>query len=37
VGESEDDLVAKVRDHLRVEHPDLLDVYGRDEILMMAY
>jgi predicted small metal-binding protein len=37
VGEDEDDLVEKVRDHLRAQHPDLLEVYSRDQILFMAY
>jgi predicted small metal-binding protein len=36
-GADEDDLVEKVLAHLREEHPDLADTYGRAEILFMAY
>lgn len=35
VGEDEDDLVRKVQEHLRKEHPQL--EYDRSQILFMAY
>ena len=34
-GSDEDDLVAKVRDHLAHRHPDLS--YEREQILFLAY
>jgi hypothetical protein len=34
-GTDEDDLVAKVQEHLSAEHPD--HEYDRDQILFMAY
>jgi predicted small metal-binding protein len=37
VGKDEDELVEKAKEHLREKHPDLVDVYGRDEILFVAY
>jgi hypothetical protein len=37
IGKDEDDLVEKAMQHLRDEHPHLVEVYGRDEILFMAY
>jgi hypothetical protein len=36
-GVDEDDLVEKAMQHLRDKHPDLAAVYGRDEILFLAY
>ncbi|MCW2982720.1 MAG: hypothetical protein JWR63_290 [Conexibacter sp.] len=36
-GDDEDDLVQKAMQHLRDEHPELADEYGRDEILFIAY
>jgi predicted small metal-binding protein len=36
-GRDEDELVEKTLAHLREEHPDLADAYGRDEILFIAY
>jgi predicted small metal-binding protein len=33
--EDEDELVQKVQEHLRAEHPD--HEYTRDQILMLAY
>jgi hypothetical protein len=36
-GQDQDNLVAKVRCHLADKHPDLLEIYGREHILFMAY
>lgn len=37
VGDDEDDLVAKAKEHLNERHPDLVEVYDREHILFMAY
>jgi hypothetical protein len=37
VAEDEDALVVKAEEHLAQEHPDLADVYTRENILFMAY
>jgi hypothetical protein len=36
VGADEDDLVAKVNEHLDAEHPNQAGHYSRDQILYMA-
>ncbi len=35
--DSEDELVSKVEDHVRQEHPDMVDKLGREQILGMAH
>jgi predicted small metal-binding protein len=32
-GDSEDDVIAAIRDHMRTDHPDLLDKVSRDELV----
>jgi predicted small metal-binding protein len=34
--DSDDELIAKVGDHVQREHPDLVGKLGRDDILAMA-
>jgi predicted small metal-binding protein len=36
-GKDEDDLVEKVKQHLRDKHPELADDYDRDHILFLAF
>jgi len=36
-GEDEDTLVENVRRHLERDHPDLVGVYSREDILFLAY
>ncbi|MEA3019364.1 MAG: hypothetical protein QOI47_888 [Actinomycetota bacterium] len=37
VGESEDDLVDKAKEHLAAVHPAIASRYDREDILLMAY
>lgn len=36
-GEDQEDLLSMTRRHLAEKHPQLLDVYGREHILFIAY
>ncbi len=36
-GEDDDDLVRKAQEHLREKHPELVDVYGPEHILALAF
>jgi hypothetical protein len=36
-GESDDDLVAAVEQHIESDHPDLVGKYSREQILEMAH
>jgi len=35
-GESDDELVSNVEEHIRADHPDLVGKYSREQILGMA-
>jgi predicted small metal-binding protein len=32
-GETEDEVIASIREHMRTDHPDLLDSVTRDDLL----
>lgn len=36
-GETDDQLVANVQDHIAADHPDLVGSYSREQILEMAH
>ena len=36
-GETDDDLVANVEDHIASDHPDMVGKYSREQILGMAH
>jgi hypothetical protein len=36
-GESDDDLVAAVEQHIESDHPDLVGKYSREQIVAMAH